>query len=129
MWLKDSYVVAEDAGLVALVPEFVRVPGSVIIVPRSNARCVMELTETEMGALARLIPAMARRIEAAFDPDGLNVWWATGQLAGQLEPRALAELVPRYKDAAYQYTDSTALPRADAASRSRILEALSVTAG
>lgn len=122
----DRYIIAEDAGLVALVPEFVRVPGSVIILSRGNARCVMELTHVEIDALARLIPAMALRIEAAFDPQGLNVWWATGQPAGQLEPRVLVELVPRYKDVPYQYADSTALPRADPASRFQIFEALSV---
>jgi len=121
----ESCVIAEEAGLVALVPEFVRVPGSIIILSRGNARCVMELADVEVQALARLVREMALRIEAAFDPQGLNVWWATGQLAGQLEPRVLVELVPRYKDVPYQYADSTALPRADPASRFQILEALS----
>lgn len=122
---QDAYVVAEDTGLIALVPEFIRVLGSIVIVSSSNARCVMELADPEVAALARLISAMARAIEAAFNPDGLNVWWATGELAGQLEPRALVELVPRYKDVPYQYTDLTALPRADSSARLKVVQAIS----
>jgi diadenosine tetraphosphate (Ap4A) HIT family hydrolase len=124
----ERYVIAEDTGLVAFVPEFVRVPGSVIILSRSAARCVIELTDVELVALARLVPAIAFRIEVAFDPHGLNVWWATGALAGQIDARAIVEFVPRYKDVPYEYADATVLPRADPESRHRIFEALSAVA-
>jgi diadenosine tetraphosphate (Ap4A) HIT family hydrolase len=122
-----TYILFEDTDLVALVPEFVRVPGSVAIVSRGNARSIMELSEAEVSALARLLPAVALQIELAFDPQGLNVWWATGHLAGQTEPRALVELVPRYKDVPYQYADSSSLPKANPAARRDIYQALTAT--
>jgi diadenosine tetraphosphate (Ap4A) HIT family hydrolase len=86
----------------SMVPEKVRVAGSVVVVPFRHVSSFVELDETEVREVAELVHDAATRILAAFRADGLNVWWATGALAGQVEPHFFVELVPRFVGVPYK---------------------------
>src|SRR5688572_11550910 len=90
-------VILRTDHVVALVPPRMRTWGAVAIVPRRHVPDSFHLTEDESRDAALVLRRVVRAVEAALDPDGLNVWWATGQLADQPLEHLLIEVAPRWE--------------------------------
>lgn len=117
-------VILRTDHVVALVPPRMRTWGAVAIVPRRHVSTSFELTEPESRDAAIVLRRVLRAVESALDPDGLNVWWATGLLADQPLEHLLIEVAPRWEHVPYTYTDWHDLPAADPAKRSELASLL-----
>jgi histidine triad (HIT) family protein len=117
-----STVVAANRHAVCLVPEAVRAAGAVVVVPRRHALTAMDLDGPEMADVAALVHRVTRAIESSFDPDGLNIWWATGRLAGQPVEHLMVELCPRFAAIPYKYLEWDEIPRWPLADRRQMAE-------
>ena len=70
--------------------------GATLVVPTRHASTVLDLTEPEAEALARLVRRVAQGIHDAFDRVGLNIYQNNGVASGQTIPHYHDHVMPRY---------------------------------
>ncbi len=70
--------------------------GHVLVIPTRYATTVLNITESEAEAVARLAKRVARALYDAFDPVGINIFQNNGIGAGQSIPHYHVHVVPRY---------------------------------
>lgn len=78
-------------------PEEVLV-GSGIIVPKLHRETLFDLTEREWRAIFPLLQQVRSLLESKFQPQGYNVGWNIGQVAGQEIFHAHLHVIPRFSD-------------------------------
>ncbi|KMK75887.1 HIT family protein [Alkalihalobacillus pseudalcaliphilus] len=72
--------------------------GAGVIVPKQHRDTVFDLTETEWSAMYELLQRVKVFIDERFWPDGYNVGWNNGAVAGQHIHHVHLHILPRYKD-------------------------------
>lgn len=116
-WEEPDTVIWETAHHLAVVPERMRAPGALTIVPKREVGTFLELTEAEAEDLILCIRETARRVEQIHRPDGLSIWWDTGSVANQRFRHMLTELVPRHAGNPYRTVDVNEVPIASPSDR------------
>ncbi len=69
-----------------------------VIVPIAHRETVFDLTEAELIATFRLLTRVKAWMDAEFAPDGYNVGWNCGRVAGQEVPHAHLHVIPRFRN-------------------------------
>lgn len=87
--------VHEDDQVVAFMDLRQAVPGHVLVVPRRHVETVFDLDEDTAAQLMRVAVRIARAAEAAFAPDGLNLWQSNREAGGQEVPHVHLHVEPR----------------------------------
>ena len=72
-------------------------PGHVLVALKAHAENVYALDDAQAAAVFRAAARVARGIRAAFQPQGLSVYQANGQSAGQTVFHFHIHLVPRHE--------------------------------
>jgi histidine triad (HIT) family protein len=72
--------------------------GSGIIVPQAHRETVFDLTEAEWAATFDLLKQAKQHLDAAHAPDGYNVGWNSGAVAGQSVFHVHLHVIPRFSD-------------------------------
>ena len=72
-------------------------PGHVLVAVKPHAENLYALDDRQAAAVARAAARVARAIRDAFAPQGLSVYQANGQAAGQTVFHYHVHLVPRYE--------------------------------
>ena len=72
--------------------------GSRIIVPRHHRASPFELKEEEIMATFELLRAAKTEIDSSMSPDGYNLGWNCGSIAGQEVVHAHLHVIPRFRD-------------------------------
>jgi diadenosine tetraphosphate (Ap4A) HIT family hydrolase len=72
--------------------------GSCIIVPRAHRATAFDLTESEITSTFQLLRAVKTRLDSELAPDGYNVGWNCGSVAGQNVEHAHLHVIPRFRD-------------------------------
>lgn len=72
--------------------------GSGVIVPKSHRETVFDLTTEEWAATFSLLKEAKYRLDAKCGPQGYNVGWNSGRVAGQEIFHAHLHVIPRYAD-------------------------------
>ena len=67
-----------------------------IIVPLRHAETVFDLTEDEVVATFRMLARAKEWLDAEHAPDGYNVGWNSGAVAGQEVFHAHLHVIPRF---------------------------------
>ena len=80
----------------AFVNPFQGREGATLVGPTRHAPTVLDLTEPEAEALARLVRRVARAVHDAFDVVGLNIFQNNGIASGQTIPHYHVHVMPRY---------------------------------
>lgn len=75
--------------------------GSGLIVPRAHRQSVFELTPAEWHDTWVLLEQVKHLIDAQYRPDGYNLGWNNGAVAGQEIFHAHLHVLPRYRDEPY----------------------------
>ncbi len=73
-------------------------PGSGLIVPYEPRGTVFDLTREEWNATFDLLLEAKRSIGERHAPDGFNVGWNNGPVAGQSIPQVHLHVIPRFGD-------------------------------
>jgi histidine triad (HIT) family protein len=71
-------------------------PGHVLVAVKKHADNIFELDDAQAAAAFRTAAQVARAIRAAFAPQGLSVYQANGEAAGQTVFHFHIHLVPRH---------------------------------
>ena len=72
--------------------------GSGLILPRAHRETVFDLTEEEWAATFSLLEEAKALLDAEYAPDGYNLGWNSGAVAGQEVFHAHLHVTPRYAD-------------------------------
>lgn len=72
--------------------------GSGLIAPRAHRETVFDLTAEEWAATFSLLQEAKERLDARHSPQGYNVGWNCGPVAGQEVFHAHLHVIPRYAD-------------------------------
>ncbi|MBD0382530.1 HIT family protein [Paenibacillus sedimenti] len=74
------------------------IEGSGIIIPKAHRETVFDLTEEEWRHTYLLLHETKKVIDKEFGPDGYNVGWNSGTVAGQHIFHAHLHVIPRFAD-------------------------------
>lgn len=69
--------------------------GSGMILPRAHRETVFDLTKQEWEETFDLLNKAKEQLDKTYRPDGYNVGWNCGPLAGQDAPHAHLHVIPR----------------------------------
>lgn len=95
--LEPRRIVAEDELAVAYRDGFPVSLGHTVIIPRRHFATLFDATETEQGALLRMLARAKEKLDAQHQPDGYNIGINHGQAGGQSVPHLHIHLIPRYR--------------------------------
>lgn len=70
-------------------------PGHVLVATKRHAATLLDTTEDEAAAVMRVAWRLARAADAAFAPDGLNLFQANGAVAQQTVNHFHLHVLPR----------------------------------
>jgi histidine triad (HIT) family protein len=90
-----AFRVAEDDDALAFLDLFPVSDGHTLVIPKDHAENVFEMQDGPMRATAALARRVARAIRAEIAPDGLAVYQANGEAAGQTVWHYHQHLIPR----------------------------------
>ena len=75
--------------------------GSGIIVPKHHRETVFDLTAAEWAATFSLLKETKEHLDATYHPDGYNIGWNSGSIAGQEIFHVHLHVIPRFEDEPY----------------------------
>jgi histidine triad (HIT) family protein len=87
--------VFRDQAVVAIVDLRQVTEGHVLVMPRAHLETIDELDEATAAKLAWTTVRVSRAVRRAYAPDGINVWQANGEAAGQEVPHVHIHVFPR----------------------------------
>jgi histidine triad (HIT) family protein len=70
--------------------------GHLLVMSRVHAATLTEASEEDLVAVIRTVRRMARALEAAMSPDGINLFQANGEAAFQSVPHFHMHVIPRW---------------------------------
>lgn len=88
----------EDETTVAFLDIAPVTDGHTLVVPKNHYETLTDMPPETVGYLFERVRVVAEAVEAAFDPDGLNIVQANGEAAGQEVFHAHVHVLPRYED-------------------------------
>jgi len=75
--------------------------GSYVIVPKSNVATPFDLSEQEWLDTKKMIDTVKKYLDEKYKPDGYNLGWNVGRIAGQTWEVVHLHVIPRFKDEPY----------------------------
>jgi diadenosine tetraphosphate (Ap4A) HIT family hydrolase len=72
--------------------------GSGVIIPIAHRETVFDLTKDEWVATFSLLAQVKELLDAKYAPQGYNIGWNSGSVAGQEVFHAHLHVIPRYAD-------------------------------
>jgi diadenosine tetraphosphate (Ap4A) HIT family hydrolase len=75
--------------------------GSGIIVPRAHRQSTFDLTVEEITATFSLLTQVKALLDTEYNPQGYNLGWNCGAVAGQTVFHAHLHVIPRYASEPY----------------------------
>jgi len=72
--------------------------GSYVIIPKSEVSSPFDLTDKEWNDSRELLLKVKKYIDETYNPDGYNIGWNVGAVAGQSVAHAHMHIIPRYAD-------------------------------
>ena len=75
--------------------------GSYVIIPKSQISSPFNLTQKEWNDTFLLMNEIKSYLDSKYKPDGYNLGWNVGKVAGQEILHAHFHIIPRYNDEPY----------------------------
>ncbi len=72
--------------------------GSYVIIPKSEVGSPFELSDKEWEDSKKLMLELKAYLDKKYKPDGYNIGWNVGKVAGQEVAHAHMHVIPRYAD-------------------------------
>jgi len=72
--------------------------GSYVIIPKSYVSTPFELSEAEWLDTKNMIDTIKQHLDKNYKPDGYNMGWNIGKIAGQEMQHVHLHIIPRFAD-------------------------------
>jgi len=92
-----AFVVYEDEDLMAILDIYPAVPGHTLIFPKRHIERFWELPDEIVGKIFVLAKYISKRF-IEIGAEGVNIFVASGEVAGQRIPHVVVHVIPRYKN-------------------------------
>ena len=93
--------VFEDGACVAFLDIGPLADGHVLVIPKTHAAMLDEMTAADAGAMLRNLPALSKAVRAATGCDGINILQNNGAVAHQVVMHVHFHIIPRTADDAF----------------------------
>ncbi|MGQ4536212.1 HIT family protein [Dermabacteraceae bacterium P13264] len=90
--------IARDDSVVVFFPTEPAVLGHCMVIPRRHVEHFSALTIDEVSHVMSAAQAMAKSLQEACQPDGINIIQSNGEAASQSVPHVHVHILPRWKD-------------------------------
>ena len=120
---QPSYRVLEDEHTVAFLNIRPAAPGHTLVVPRAHVEDLWQIPEAVHAQVAAMVHRVARLLNTALTPEGMNVKHNTGRVAGQDVFHFHSHVVPRWHGDGLNLTWHC--PRASTGELETVLEQIS----
>lgn len=117
---QPSHRVLVDEHTVAFLDIRPAAPGHTLVVPRTHAADLCDVSEAVHSQVAAMVHRVARLLTATLAPDGMNVKHNTGRAAGQDVFHFHTHVIPRWHGDGLNLTWRS--PRASAGELENVLE-------
>ena len=97
-----AHVVMADDRTMAFMDINPLVRGHVLVIPRAHAGRLWDMSAVDGDALMRSTQRVADAVDRALRPDGINLFHATGEAAGQTVFHVHLHVVPRWYGDAFR---------------------------
>ena len=93
-----SVPVYEDKEVLAFMDVFPQALGHVLVISKTSlARNILEIDHSSLQRLIVVVQNIAAAVSVALKPDGVLVWQANGQAAGQTVDHFHFHVIPRWE--------------------------------
>jgi histidine triad (HIT) family protein len=93
-----SVPVYEDKEVLAFMDVFPQAEGHVLAIPKNSfAKNILEIDHSSLQRLIVVVQKIAVAVSVALKPDGVLVWQANGQAAGQTVDHFHFHIIPRWE--------------------------------
>jgi diadenosine tetraphosphate (Ap4A) HIT family hydrolase/GNAT superfamily N-acetyltransferase len=99
--VNDEPVVDQDERCFVIDLQHEVLDGSRIIVPREHRTSPFELTDAEVASTFELLRRVKVDLDGSMFPDGYNIGWNCGPVAGQEVEHVHLHVIPRFADEPY----------------------------
>ena len=72
--------------------------GSYVIVPKSLVSTPFELSDEELLDTKKMMHTIKHHLDEKYKPDGYNLGWNVGRIAGQTVEHVHLHIIPRFAD-------------------------------
>lgn len=96
--IEQETIVLENSHVLFLQQPQPVLIGSGLIIPRQHRETIFDLTPEEWAATFNLLQQAKALLEREYEPDGYNVGWNCGSVAGQEVFHVHLHVIPRYRD-------------------------------
>ena len=94
--LLDREMIRESEHCFAINDKYPVNPGHVLVIFRRHVADYFDLNEEEEAGLWKMVAEMRSVLEGEFHPDGFNVGFNIGAVAGQTIDHVHIHIIPRY---------------------------------
>jgi len=98
----SSAKVYEDENSFAFLDIMPNNPGHTLIVPKKHFNDIFDTPNEELCKITETVKKVSEAINAAIEPDGINIAMNNKAAAGQVIFHAHIHIIPRYKDDGYK---------------------------
>ncbi len=91
-------IVEEDERTIAFMDVNPATRGHLLVIPRTHARNLLEISPEDLGATIAAAQRMAQRVNERLAPAGINLINACGSAAWQTVFHFHVHVIPRYQD-------------------------------
>ncbi len=93
-----STKIYEDETILAFMDIMPLNKGHLLVIPKEHLENIVEADPDLYGHLASVICRIAKAVDAAVEPDGMNVLQLNGEAANQVIPHLHMHIVPRWNE-------------------------------
>ncbi|MEK6938249.1 MAG: HIT family protein [Nanoarchaeota archaeon] len=93
-----SYIVYEDKNCLAFLDIKPHAKGHTVVIPKKHGTLIFDFTDEDFQLLMHGVKKTIEKINKKLNPDGFNVGWNSGSIAGQVVPHLHLHIFPRYAD-------------------------------
>ena len=99
----SSFVLFEDNDIIAVLDIYPANPGHTIIFPKNHFQRFEDTPDSIIGKMFVLAKYISLILTSSLNADGINLYLASGEHAGQKTPHIVLHVIPRYKEDDIQF--------------------------
>ena len=99
--VNDEFITLENELSLFIDLKHPTLQGSGIIVPRTHRESTFDLIAEEIASTFSLLTEVKALLDAEYSPEGYNLGWNCGTVAGQTVFHAHLHVIPRYASEPY----------------------------
>jgi histidine triad (HIT) family protein len=91
-----SHVVYEDENCFAFLDIKPHAKGHTVVIPKKHGTLIFDFTDKDFEQLMHGVKKTVEKLNKKLNPDGFNIGWNSGSIAGQVVPHLHIHVFPRY---------------------------------